>query len=50
VFDQEITFQAEAIEPMVTYWYQSGMGIGVTGPYPHHDEVDEAVVSPLRSP
>ncbi|OPZ96106.1 MAG: 3-isopropylmalate dehydratase large subunit [Bacteroidetes bacterium ADurb.Bin416] len=42
VFDQEITFQAEAIEPMVTYGTNPGMGIGVTGRIPTMDEVDEA--------
>jgi 3-isopropylmalate/(R)-2-methylmalate dehydratase large subunit len=42
VFDKEITFQAEAIEPMVTYGTNPGMGMGVTGRIPTLEEVDEA--------
>src|SRR5690349_648917 len=41
VFDNEITINAEDIEPMITYGTNPGMGIGVTGHVPALKEVDE---------
>ncbi|MBQ3780957.1 MAG: 3-isopropylmalate dehydratase large subunit, partial [Bacteroidaceae bacterium] len=42
VFDCELTFQAEDIEPMVTYGTNPGMGMGITQTIPTLDTVDEA--------
>jgi 3-isopropylmalate/(R)-2-methylmalate dehydratase large subunit len=41
-FDQDITFQASDIEPMVTYGTNPGMGLGITGSIPTLDQIDEA--------
>lgn len=42
VFDCELTFQAEDIEPMVTYGTNPGMGMGITQNIPELESVDEA--------
>ena len=42
VFDKELTFQAEDIEPMVTYGTNPGMGMGITQSSPELDTVAEA--------
>ena len=42
VFDKELTFRAEDIEPMVTYGTNPGMGMGITQTIPALDTVDEA--------
>lgn len=42
VFDKEIIFQAEDIEPMVTYGTNPGMGIGIKDNIPTVESVDEA--------
>ncbi len=42
VFDKELTFQAEDIEPMVTYGTNPGMGMGITQSIPELDTVAEA--------
>lgn len=42
VFDKELTFCAEDIEPMVTYGTNPGMGMGITQTIPALDTVDEA--------
>ena len=42
VFDKELTFNAEDIEPMVTYGTNPGMGMGITQSIPALDTVDEA--------
>ncbi|MCH5177385.1 MAG: 3-isopropylmalate dehydratase large subunit [Prevotellaceae bacterium] len=42
VFDKELTFQAEDIEPMVTYGTNPGMGMGITQSIPSLDTVDAA--------
>ncbi len=42
VFDKELTFQAEDIEPMVTYGTNPGMGIGITQSIPTLDTIPEA--------
>ena len=36
VFDKELTFRAEDIEPRITYGTNPGMGIGITEPIPEH--------------
>jgi 3-isopropylmalate/(R)-2-methylmalate dehydratase large subunit len=42
VFDKEIVFHGEDIEPMVTYGTNPGMGMGITQTIPGLDTVDEA--------
>lgn len=42
VFDKELTFRAEDIEPMVTYGTNPGMGMGITESIPALDTVPEA--------
>lgn len=42
VFDKEIVFQAEDIEPMITYGTNPGMGMGITMRIPAVDSVPEA--------
>ncbi|MDR3261284.1 MAG: 3-isopropylmalate dehydratase large subunit [Tannerella sp.] len=42
VFDKEVTFRAEDIEPMVTYGTNPGMGIGITEAIPAVEKMDEA--------
>ena len=42
VFDKELTFKAEDIEPMVTYGTNPGMGMGITESIPALDTVPEA--------
>lgn len=42
VFDKELTFKAEDIEPMVTYGTNPGMGMGITESIPSLDTVPEA--------
>ncbi|MDE6480251.1 MAG: 3-isopropylmalate dehydratase large subunit [Muribaculaceae bacterium] len=42
VFDKELTFNAEDIEPFVTYGTNPGMGIGITQRIPTLDTVAEA--------
>ena len=42
VFDCELNFQAEDIEPMVTYGTNPGMGMGITQSIPELDTIDEA--------
>ena len=39
VFDKELTFQAEDIEPMVTYGTNPGMGMGITQSIPDIDTI-----------
>ena len=41
VFDKELTFHAEKIEPMITYGTNSGMGMGITQCIPTLDSLDE---------
>ena len=40
IFDKEITIDASAIEPMITYGTNPGMGIGVTQSIPSLNEID----------
>jgi 3-isopropylmalate/(R)-2-methylmalate dehydratase large subunit len=42
VFDKEILFEAEDIEPMVTYGTNPGMGMGITQTIPTLESVPEA--------
>ena len=42
VFDKEVLFHAEDIEPMVTYGTNPGMGMGIRSSIPSLDSVDEA--------
>jgi 3-isopropylmalate/(R)-2-methylmalate dehydratase large subunit len=42
VFDKELTFHAENIEPMVTYGTNPGMGMGINDTIPTLDTIDEA--------
>lgn len=41
-FDKEVVFQAEDIEPMITYGTNPGMGMGICETIPAMDTVDEA--------
>lgn len=41
-FDREVTFDASAIEPMITYGTNPGMGMAITGTIPSLEEIDEA--------
>jgi 3-isopropylmalate/(R)-2-methylmalate dehydratase large subunit len=41
IFDKEIVFKAEDIEPMVTYGTNPGMGIGITQSIPTMKAIDE---------
>jgi 3-isopropylmalate/(R)-2-methylmalate dehydratase large subunit len=42
VFDREITFDASAIEPMITYGTNPGMGISIHSSIPKLEEIDPA--------
>lgn len=42
VFDKELTFYADNIEPMITYGTNPGMGMGITQFIPNLDSIDEA--------
>lgn len=42
VFDKEITFHAEDIEPMITYGTNPGMGLGISSNIPTLESVPEA--------
>ena len=41
VFDKEVTFKAEYIEPMITYGTNPGMGMGITEAIPTTDGMSE---------
>ena len=41
VFDKELDFNGEEIEPRITYGTNPGMGIGITEAIPTLDEIDE---------
>lgn len=42
VFDKEVSFNAEDIEPMITYGTNPGMGMGINDTIPALDQIDEA--------
>jgi 3-isopropylmalate/(R)-2-methylmalate dehydratase large subunit len=48
-FDKEIVFDANTIEPMITYGTNPGMGIGITGGIPKADTLDGGVASYQKS-
>ncbi len=41
VFDKEVTFNADDIEPRITYGTNPGMGIGISEAIPHYEGDDE---------
>lgn len=42
VFDKEVHFKAEDIEPMITYGTNPGMGMGITQHIPAEESIDKA--------
>ena len=40
VFDKELTFNADDIEPMITYGTNPGMGMGISNNIPSADAVE----------
>jgi len=42
IFDKEISFKAEDIEPMITYGTNPGMGMGINDAIPALEQIDEA--------
>ena len=42
VFDKELTFKAEDIEPMITYGTNPGMGIGISAHIPKVEDIEKA--------
>lgn len=50
VFDKEVFIDASAIEPMITYGTNPGMGVAVGSPIPAESEIDEKeIASYLKS-
>jgi 3-isopropylmalate/(R)-2-methylmalate dehydratase large subunit len=49
VFDKEITFDANAIEPMITYGTNPGMGTGISNHIPKAESVEGGVASYKKS-
>ncbi|MFI3317105.1 MAG: 3-isopropylmalate dehydratase large subunit [Rikenellaceae bacterium] len=41
LFDKEIVFRAEDIEPMITYGTNPGMGMGISGTIPAMESIDQ---------
>ena len=39
VFDREVTIDADALEPMITYGTNPGMGMPITSPLPDPSQV-----------
>jgi 3-isopropylmalate/(R)-2-methylmalate dehydratase large subunit len=48
-FDKEYTFDGEAIEPMITYGTNPGMGIGLSKHIPKEDNIDGGVETYQKS-
>jgi 3-isopropylmalate/(R)-2-methylmalate dehydratase large subunit len=48
VFDQEVTFNASDIEPMITYGTNPGMGTKITGHIPKEIEIAESNLSTFK--
>lgn len=48
VFDKEYTFDANNIEPRITYGTNPGMGMGITERIPKAESIDEAGVASFR--
>jgi 3-isopropylmalate/(R)-2-methylmalate dehydratase large subunit len=49
IFDEEITFQASDIEPMITYGTNPGMGLGITKSIPSSKDVAEGEETYVKS-
>lgn len=49
VFDKELTFDGAAIEPMITYGTNPGMGIGITNHIPDASTVEGGVATYKKS-
>jgi 3-isopropylmalate/(R)-2-methylmalate dehydratase large subunit len=49
VFDKEVVFRAEDIEPMITYGTNPGMGVGITQTVPSSPSAEAGRVSYLKS-
>ncbi len=49
VFDKEISFDGTAIEPMITYGTNPGMGVGISGGIPLANEVEGATATYKKS-
>ena len=49
VFDKEIEFQGTAIEPMITYGTNPGMGVGISKGIPLADDVEGGVATYKKS-
>ncbi|KAA1243723.1 3-isopropylmalate dehydratase large subunit [Aquimarina sp. RZ0] len=49
VFDKELTFDAAAIEPMITYGTNPGMGIGITNNIPEAASIEGGVATYKKS-
>ena len=49
VFDKEVTFHADAIEPMITYGTNPGMGIGIQNAIPKAEAVEGGVATYKKS-
>ncbi|MEE9374269.1 MAG: 3-isopropylmalate dehydratase large subunit [Saprospiraceae bacterium] len=48
IFDHELSFNAEDIEPMITYGTNPGMGVKITGRIPRIDEFTSKEVSSFK--
>ncbi|MDC1080596.1 3-isopropylmalate dehydratase large subunit [Flavobacteriaceae bacterium] len=48
-FDKEYTFDGDAIEPMITYGTNPGMGMGISGGIPKAENVDGGVATYKKS-
>lgn len=49
VFDKELTFNANEIEPMITYGTNPGMGTGISNQIPNANEVEGGVTTYKKS-
>lgn len=49
VFDKELTFDGSAIEPMITYGTNPGMGIGISQDIPNAENVEGGVATYAKS-
>ncbi len=49
VFDKELTFSANEIEPMITYGTNPGMGTGISNKIPTSDQVEGGAVTYKKS-
>lgn len=49
VFDKEVTFDANDIEPMITYGTNPGMGMGISKNIPNADEMEGATATYQKS-